>query len=206
MDQALLETALARQAVIFDFDGVLAKIHVDWPSLKKELQEFIAKEMGLCEALTPFDLQLNAILKTAPASLTEAVNRIIETYELKDFDRHLVFPETFKTAKALANNGVSLFICSSNTRKMIEQILLKTGTLDCFRQIISREDVHQRKPDPEGLLKIMTNHCLNPNNVLFIGDREIDKMAGKAAGIETLVTHQDNPVYLTELPPGPLHP
>jgi len=201
MDQALLEKALTRQAVIFDFDGVLAKIQVDWPALKQELQELFTKETGACGELTPFDLKLNEILKTASETLTERVNRTIESYELADFDHHLVFPEMLAIAKNLVANGIPLFICSSNTRKVIEQILIKTGTSNCFRQIVSRENVLQRKPDPEGLLTILSENALSGDQVLFVGDREIDQIAGKAAGIETLLVQPDEPIYLAELPP-----
>ena len=196
MDNTLLETALTRKAVIFDFDGVLAKIHVDWPALKRELQNLIASELGTCDELTPFDLQLNRILKKDKVSLTKKVNQLIENYELKEPDQHQVFPDVLKTVQQLATHEIPLFICSSNTRKVIEHILEKTETSTCFRQIISREDIQQRKPDPEGLLKIMKDHQLHADHTLFIGDRDIDHRAGLAAGIETLLISPTNSVYL----------
>lgn len=192
MDPTFIETALTRNAVIFDFDGVLAKIHVDWPALKMELRQLIADHLGQCEKLTPFDLQLNSILETAPASLIAKVNQTIASYELADFDRHLVFPEMLTTAKRLADEGITLFICSSNTRVVIEQILKGVNMLGCFRQIVSREDVSQRKPDPEGVLKILAGHGLRPEDVLFIGDRGIDQCAGDATGIQTIIVTPGN--------------
>lgn len=206
MDEALFKTAVTYQAVIFDFDGVLARIYVDWPALKEHLCRFIAEETGAYEDLTPFDLQLNRLLKTAPAALTEKVNQIIKSYELKNFDRHLVFPELLDVAKKLSDHGVLLFICSSNTREVIEKILDKTGASGCFRQIVSREDVQQRKPDPEGLCKIISENRLEAEKVLFIGDREVDQKAGKAAGIETRLVKPSHSMHLSELPPSPFQP
>ncbi len=187
MDSSLFKTALTYRAVIFDFDGVLAKIQVDWPALKNELRELITNETGECEELTPFDMRLNTILRPASARLIKKVNQTIESYEVNGSGRHLIYPEILAMARKLADSGVPLFICSSNTRKVIENILQKTGTFACFRQIVSREDIHQRKPDPEGLLKILAENDLNPKEVLFIGDRDIDLQAGSSAGIETRI-------------------
>ena len=200
MDSSLFKTALTYQAVIFDFDGVLAKIHVDWPSLKNELRELITNEIGACEELTPFDLQLNTILKPTSARLIKKVNQIIESYEIKECGRHVIFPEMLSVAEKLAKSGLPLFICSSNTRKVIENILQKTGTYACFRQIVSREDILQRKPDPEGLLKIISENKLNPKEVLFIGDRDVDRQAGSSAGIETKIIASGSMAHLALLP------
>jgi len=197
MDRALLETALTRRAVIFDFDGVLAKIMVDWASLKKELRELIAGEIGACDELTPFDLRLNTLLHQAPRELIVRVDQLIEAYELKPFDQHLIFPEMIAAVKELSSNGVMLFICSSNTRKVIHKILMVSGISACFRQIVSREDVQQRKPSPEGLLKIITENQLNKGDVLFIGDRDIDRQAGDLAEIQTILVHPTSPVCLS---------
>jgi HAD superfamily hydrolase (TIGR01549 family) len=98
--------------------------------------------------------------------------------------------------KKLADSGVPLFICSSNTRKVIENILKKTGTSACFRQIVSREDTHQRKPDPEGLMKIISENKLNSEKVLFIGDRDVDRQAGSSAGIETRIIASGSSAHL----------
>lgn len=189
MDQALLETALKHQAVIFDFDGVLAKVHVDWNSLKKELRTLIAKETGSCEELTPFDVQLNKCLMQMPSELTAQVNRVIESYELSGRERHQIYPEMIDFARILHDNNISLFICSSNTKKVIDQILTSAGIRSTFQQIISRENVQQRKPSPEGLLKIIGENKLEKSQVLYIGDREIDLQAGEAARIRVVLVH-----------------
>jgi pyrophosphatase PpaX len=196
MDSSLFKTALTYRAVIFDFDGVLAKIQVDWPALKNELRELITNETGECEELTPFDLQLNTILRPASARLIKKVNQTIESYELNGSSRHLIYPEILAMVRKLADSGVPLFICSSNTRKVIKNILQKTGTFACFRQIVSREDIHQRKPDPEGLLKIIAENDLNPKEVLFIGDRDVDRQAGSSAGIETRIIASGSRTHL----------
>lgn len=40
------------------------------------------------------------------------------------------------------------------------------------------------KPAPDGLLKIMEDHSLSPEDLVFIGDADIDENCAKAAGVE----------------------
>lgn len=40
------------------------------------------------------------------------------------------------------------------------------------------------KPAPDGLLKIMEDHELEPKDLVFIGDADIDENCAKAAGVE----------------------
>ncbi len=40
------------------------------------------------------------------------------------------------------------------------------------------------KPAPDGLLKIMQDHELEPKDLVFIGDADIDENCAKAAGVE----------------------
>jgi phosphoglycolate phosphatase-like HAD superfamily hydrolase len=40
------------------------------------------------------------------------------------------------------------------------------------------------KPAPDGLLKIMEDHELEPKDLVFIGDADIDENCAKAAGVD----------------------
>lgn len=42
----------------------------------------------------------------------------------------------------------------------------------------------QPKPAPDGLIKIMNEHQLNPEELVFIGDADIDEHCAKAAGVD----------------------
>ena len=47
------------------------------------------------------------------------------------------------------------------------------------------------KPAPDGLLKIMSDHQLSAEELVFIGDADIDENCAKAAGVDF--------VYINEL-------
>jgi len=63
--------------------------------------------------------------------------------------------------------------------------LLKSYDLyDYFSDFITRENNFKRKPDPEALLYLINKHDMTINEAIMIGDRDIDLLAGKNAGIK----------------------
>jgi HAD superfamily hydrolase (TIGR01548 family) len=50
-----------------------------------------------------------------------------------------------------------------------------------FRRVVTMDDVRKRKPDPEGLLKILGKR--DRGNALYVGDNVDDALAAQAAGV-----------------------
>lgn len=75
---------------------------------------------------------------------------------------------------------------SMNSKEAIIQALNKFHIINEFNIIITREDVRKPKPDPEGLQRIYNNFPpILKQEILYIGDRAIDLIAGKQFGILT---------------------
>lgn len=74
---------------------------------------------------------------------------------------------------------------SMNSKEAIMQALNKFHIAGEFNIIIAREDVKKPKPDIEGLQLIHNNFPFSKQDILYIGDRAIDLMAGKQFGILT---------------------
>lgn len=54
-----------------------------------------------------------------------------------------------------------------------------------FADAITKEDNFKRKPAPEAILHLLKKHNIKRNETIMIGDRDIDILAGKNAGIKT---------------------
>lgn len=74
---------------------------------------------------------------------------------------------------------------SMNSKEAVMQALNKFYIINEFNIIITREDVKNPKPDPEGLQLIHNNFPFSKQDILYVGDRAIDLMAGKQFGILT---------------------
>ena len=83
------------------------------------------------------------------------------------------------------DNPKALF--SMNSKEAVIQALNKFHIADEFNIIIAREDVKKPKPDIEGLQLIYDNFSyLSKQEILYVGDRAIDLIAGKQFGILTI--------------------
>jgi sugar-phosphatase len=79
---------------------------------------------------------------------------------------------------------VPLAICSGAARAEIEPVVEAAGLADCFRAIVSSDDVAHGKPDPEGYLAALD--ALDTRDALVFEDTEAGIASAKAAGLHVI--------------------
>lgn len=72
---------------------------------------------------------------------------------------------------------------ATNRSDTMDQVIQEHGLDGCFDLVISARDVERPKPFPDPLIKIMNHFSVFPEDILYIGDSELDEKASKAAGI-----------------------
>ncbi len=77
--------------------------------------------------------------------------------------------------------SAELAIFTGRTRRELRYTLEHCGTADCFRRMVTMDDVERLKPDPEGLLRILAGR--QPSLALYLGDHLDDAQAARRAGI-----------------------
>ncbi|HEY2251489.1 MAG TPA: HAD family hydrolase, partial [Planctomycetaceae bacterium] len=75
-------------------------------------------------------------------------------------------------------------ILTRNSREMTELALRRLEL--AFSQVLTREDAPP-KPDPKGLHIICRNWQIDPREVVFVGDFHFDVIAGRRAGMATIL-------------------
>jgi len=105
----------------------------------------------------------------------EGVNESIPVVSVIHLLRH------FKGKKALF---------SMNYKDTITAVLKQFNLLSEFDIIVSRDSVFHKKPHPEGLRIIIDTFKIPKEEVIFIGDRNIDILAGNNYGISTLLVQE----------------
>lgn len=179
-----------KKLIIFDLDGTILNLKVDWTMLKNILSERFSKIYGTApikfkRISTCLDL---IVEKNDEAELENFLN-MIRDFELKNIQNNEYIEETIYFIKEKEKFGVKrstkLAIFSLNTRECIIESLKLASVQKKFDIIIGREDVRKWKPDPEGLLKIKEHFNLDNEEMIYIGDSEVDLMTGQNAGVET---------------------
>ena len=82
-----------------------------------------------------------------------------------------------------AAERVPLAICSGAARVEIEPVVEAAGLADCFRAIVSSNDVVHGKPDPEGYDKTLALLEADPAEAVVFEDTEAGIASARAAGV-----------------------
>ena len=72
---------------------------------------------------------------------------------------------------------------ATNRSNTIDGVLERYGLRAYFDMVVSSLDVDQPKPHPESLEKILDRFRLSPEQVVYIGDSEIDEQTAAAAAV-----------------------
>ncbi|MGI5898786.1 MAG: HAD hydrolase-like protein [Christensenellales bacterium] len=63
--------------------------------------------------------------------------------------------------------------------------IAKFGLASCFAELVTSKNAFERKPSPQGILHLIKQHDFPMREALMIGDRDIDILAAKSAGINS---------------------
>jgi beta-phosphoglucomutase len=174
-------------AVIFDFNGTLSD---DEPVLCEIFMHLFAEHGRPMSAQEYFD-QL--------AGLSDP--EIVRTWLGEDHpDVEAVIAERESRYRAAASDGstihqhvreavryaaqlVPLGICSGAARAEIEPVVEAAGIAQCFRAIVSSDEVAHGKPDPEGYSRTLALLEAEPGGAVVFEDTEAGIASARAAGV-----------------------
>jgi beta-phosphoglucomutase len=197
-------------ALFFDFDGVV----VDSEPVHLVCFQRVLAEVGV--RLTREDYYGKYLgyddrdcLRVAAADAGVALDagRVAELIDAKTVLVQRAFAESVEPLpgaaaliRAAADGGIPVGVCSGALRKEIEIASRAAGVLDCFRSIVSAEDVRRGKPDPEGYrlaLERMRAHLDRPDlrgdRCVVVEDSPAGIEAARAVGMKTLAVTNSYP-------------
>lgn len=158
--------------VVFDLDGTLVRLAVDW--------SVVAREVAL--ALEERDIEppnsLWGMLETADENgAREAIERVIAAHEC-DGARN---SERLPAADTIPDGAVG--VCSLNAEEAC-RIALDVHEIDGIGAVVGRDTVGTEKPDPEPLLETIERLGGDPSGTLFVGDTDRDRKTADRAGTD----------------------
>ncbi|NUU65638.1 phosphoglycolate phosphatase [Enterobacteriaceae bacterium BIT-l23] len=93
-----------------------------------------------------------------------------------------LFPAVAETLAALKQHGVALALVTNKPTPFVRPILESLGLSGYFEPIIGGDDVENKKPHPEPILRVAERLGISPQALLFVGDSRNDIQAARAAG------------------------
>jgi len=176
-------------AIIFDFNGTLSD---DEPIMCEIFIELFAEHGKPLSAQEYFDqlagLSDPEIVRTwlgeDHPDIDEVIAERVNRYRAAVGDGSSIH-EHVREAVRYAADRVPLAICSGAARAEIEPVVEAAGLADCFRALVSSDDVMRGKPDPEGYLKTL-GLLGDPKDALVFEDTEAGIVSAKAAGLRVI--------------------
>ena len=174
------------KGLIFDFDGVITHLPVDYDSLRKELSKYFLSKYNFENNFNPLNPSLELMKKKLGKKALYRAYEIIEKYETKSLSKARPKREIINFIKNNSSHK-KIAIFSMNMHKTVKSFLIKNKLLKYINLIVAKDNVNQYKPNPEGLYQILNKFHLNKTEAVFIGDKEIDFKTGKSAGIKSVI-------------------
>ena len=170
---------------VFDCDGVL----IDSKAANVRFYNLILQELGLpamspdCEAFVHAHTVQESVAHIVPqALLPEALAAKHSIPYARVVDSIRLEPDVIQCLDCLCRAG---FLCAVNTNRTntMEMILDRYALREYFHPVVTSQDVMHPKPDPESLLVIMNAWGMQPHELVFIGDSQVDEQTARAAGV-----------------------
>jgi HAD superfamily hydrolase (TIGR01662 family) len=172
---------------IFDLDGTL----VDSFSHYFRLLEVIFMQFG--KRFTP-DLQSSALTTPLVSFFAthlgpenvDAAFQLLQKQSNDDAREIQIFPGLEPLISHFVKRGDRLGIWTNRDRESASLIVKHSGLAPLVEIFVTGTCVTQRKPHPEGLLKIIKHFGCNPSEVIMVGDHEHDVTAAKEVGARAI--------------------
>lgn len=185
--------AASIKAVVFDFDGTLATLTIDFPLMKRKIAAMAEAYLGEPPSLDgqPALEMVQALAVRVEAAegrdtALEFATRcrfLITEMELEAARRGGLFPTTRDLLARLRGKGMKLGVFTRNCDAAIRIVFPDIEAhVDCLK---TRNDVPRVKPHPDHLLAALDCLGVAPSVGLTVGDHRLDIRCGKLAGTLT---------------------
>jgi len=179
-------------AIIFDFDGTLARLNIDFGRMRAAVKELLsAYGINTNQLANGFILEmireaqslLNKRSSSEAAIFFQRAHRTIEAIEMAAAMQSELFPATRKLLQDLRSYNIACGIITRNCRAAVFETF--PDIYDYCEAVICRNDVELVKPHPEHINKALEILKMPPENTLMIGDHPLDITTGRNAGTFT---------------------
>jgi len=187
MDMKIQEAKWKIRCVVYDCDGVL----FDSIEANRKLYN------DLCALVGRAPLDEEEVKYVHTHTVYETIHLIfakddrlekkaLESLKQIDLRDYIVFlkmePYLFQILNLLKANGIIRAINTNRTTSM-KHIMERFGLWPFFEMVVTALDVKNPKPHPESIEKVLRQFNLKKDEVVFVGDSEVDQQTAKSSGV-----------------------
>ena len=169
-----LPTGMTHDAVVYDLDGTLVDLAVDWGAVARDVAGVLSDR-----GVDPGTNGLWGMLEQSDETgHREAVEATISEYEragARD-SRRLALADGLPHENPVG-------VCSLNAESAC-RVALEVHEIEGVGPVVGRDTLDSEKPDPAGLLRVIEELDAVPEETVFVGDSERDAETARRAGTE----------------------
>jgi HAD superfamily hydrolase (TIGR01549 family) len=158
---------------IFDMDGTLLSVSVDWAAVRAKLAELTGRPN-----FVPLFETLMQVLQTNP-ELRPRIFKVLDEFEVQGEPEARLFDGSREALELLSRRAKIALVTMQGT-KVRDGIMQRFGLTAFFHVLLSREDSLDRA---EQLMMAVTRLGLQKNEVVFVGDRLHDLNSAAKIGM-----------------------
>lgn len=114
--------------------------------------------------------------------LARALDFFIHYYRDHALDNTILYPDARKVIESLSLAGITQAVLTNKPVKISIDIIKGLSLGEAFFRIYGGNSFPSKKPDPEGLLRLMEEAGAAPSETLMVGDSTVDIQTAKNAG------------------------
>jgi phosphoglycolate phosphatase len=181
------------KAIIFDFDGTLAVLNIDFSSMRERVFDLmkyysVAKELvGERYLLEIIDEVYQILWKKNPSGAEDfyqKAHQILHEIEMKAAEKGGLIPGAEATLENLRRQKIKVGIITRNCEDAVRKVFPNIN--DFCDVFVSRDLVKKVKPHPDHLTHIMKSLKISGRESVMVGDHPIDVQAGRRVGMKTI--------------------
>jgi phosphoglycolate phosphatase len=186
VNQSIIKT------IIFDFDGTLAKLNIDFHQMRADVLKLILS-YGITrdqlhtdyvlEMIDSATAALNQCSKQTANNFFNEANALVENIEIEAAYNGELFNRSGELLGSLKSHDISCGIITRNCAKAVKIVF--PDILSYCSVLVCRDDVNNVKPHPEHLNMALTELGGSAQNTLMIGDHPLDIKTGLNSGTKT---------------------
>jgi phosphoglycolate phosphatase len=182
------------KAMIFDFDGTLAVLTIDFGLMRRRVLEWM-KAYGIGEERIHEKYLLEIIEEVRHLMVEEkrareaekffdGAHQILKEVELEAAAGGKLIPGSKEVLCSLREKGVKVGIITRNCEDAVRRVF---PDMDAYCDVfVSRDGVKKVKPHPDHLTSVMRALQVSGDETVMVGDHVLDILAGKKVGMKTV--------------------
>jgi len=182
------------KAMVFDFDGTLAVLTIDFGLMRRRVLEWM-KAYGIGEERIHEKYLLEIIEEVRHLMVEEkrakeaekffdGAHQILKEVELEAAAGGKLIPGSKGVLLSLREKGVKVGIVTRNCEDAVRRVF---PDMDAYCDVfVSRDGVRKVKPHPDHLTSVMKALRVSGAEAVMVGDHVLDILAGKKVGMKTV--------------------